>query len=177
MNAGAEYQYLWQDARNYKTPTKVKIHCDRHINQTQPNQTQTLGVGQGVRGPAARLGGGAAQRRGHLPGVHRCALSPFSLSLLWGHPCHCPLPVSFSHIHIHTYTRPRNSPTPTPPKSNTQQRTGVPFPRHFRTTVQKIFTRIFRIYAHLYLTHLPHIESAGALTHLNSCFKCVALWS
>lgn len=55
---------------------------------------------------------------------------------------------------------------------NNQSYTGVPFPKgKFRPTVSKVFTRLFRVYAHLYLTHLPHVEARGALQHLNSCFR------
>jgi MOB kinase activator 1 len=37
--------------------------------------------------------------------------------------------------------------------------------------VSKIFTRLFRVYGHVYLCHVSDMERAGAMSHLNSCFK------
>jgi len=45
------------------------------------------------------------------------------------------------------------------------------FPKNFHAVVKKIFTRYFRVYAHIYHSHLPKITSVGAEAHLNSCFK------
>ena len=48
---------------------------------------------------------------------------------------------------------------------------GVPFPKHFVTIVKVIFKRLFRVYAHIYYTHFPHIVMLGCQYHLNTCFK------
>ena len=48
---------------------------------------------------------------------------------------------------------------------------GVPFPKHFVSIVKVIFKRLFRVYAHIYYTHFPHIVMLGCQYHLNTCFK------
>ena len=46
------------------------------------------------------------------------------------------------------------------------------FPADFESnTVKTIFKRLFRVYAHIYYSHLPKIESLGEQRHLNTCFK------
>lgn len=47
----------------------------------------------------------------------------------------------------------------------------VPFPKNFLKIVKDIFKRLFRIYAHLYTTHLTEIKNMGEDAHLNTCFK------
>jgi len=47
----------------------------------------------------------------------------------------------------------------------------VPFPKTFTKTAKDIFKRLFRIYAHLYTTHLAEIKNIGEDAHLNTCFK------
>ncbi len=39
------------------------------------------------------------------------------------------------------------------------------------TPTRRPHSRLFRVYAHLYLVHLPHMEARGALQHLSSCYK------
>lgn len=46
-----------------------------------------------------------------------------------------------------------------------------PFPKDFKSRVCKIFQRLFRVYAHVYLSHFPRIVELGAEAHLNTCFK------
>jgi MOB kinase activator 1 len=48
---------------------------------------------------------------------------------------------------------------------------GVNFPRNFLELIKKIFQRLFRVYAHIYYTHFPHIVMLGCQYHLNTCFK------
>jgi MOB kinase activator 1 len=48
---------------------------------------------------------------------------------------------------------------------------SVPFPKTFDKIVKDIFKRLFRIYAHLYHTHLKEINAQGEEAHLNTCFK------
>ena len=45
------------------------------------------------------------------------------------------------------------------------------FPDNFRSVVQRIFRRLFRIYAPIYYHHWDSIRSMGADAHLNTCFK------
>jgi MOB kinase activator 1 len=45
------------------------------------------------------------------------------------------------------------------------------FPKNFETEVRTILKRMFRVYAHIYHSHLPHIKSVGSEAHLNTCFK------
>ena len=49
--------------------------------------------------------------------------------------------------------------------------TSKPFPKIFLSIVKKIFTRLFRVYGHLYICHIHDIERNGAIAHLNSSFK------
>jgi MOB kinase activator 1 len=48
---------------------------------------------------------------------------------------------------------------------------GSPFPKNFHACVKKIFTRMFRVYGHIYHSHFPKIHGLGAEAHLNTCFK------
>jgi MOB kinase activator 1 len=48
---------------------------------------------------------------------------------------------------------------------------GVMFPRKFLPTIKVILKRLFRVYAHIYHSHFPHIMSLGMECHLNTCFK------
>eukprot|EP00026_Physarum_polycephalum_P015928 Phypoly_transcript_16732.p1 GENE.Phypoly_transcript_16732~~Phypoly_transcript_16732.p1 ORF type:complete len:225 (+),score=31.32 Phypoly_transcript_16732:99-773(+) len=52
------------------------------------------------------------------------------------------------------------------------------FPEHtsefgpnFLPTVKKILSRMFRVYAHIYHSHLDKMKSLEAEAHLNTCFK------
>ncbi|KAF9327808.1 MOB kinase activator 1B [Podila minutissima] len=48
---------------------------------------------------------------------------------------------------------------------------GVEFPPHFKTVINDIFRRLFRVYAHIYATHFSAIVSLGEEAHLNTSFK------
>lgn len=48
---------------------------------------------------------------------------------------------------------------------------GTPFPKDFMSRVKKIFQRLFRVYAHVYLSHVDRVSELGAGAHLNTCFK------
>jgi len=48
---------------------------------------------------------------------------------------------------------------------------GVKFPKNFDEIIKVIFKRLFRVYAHIYHSHFPHIMSLGLEYHLNTCFK------
>jgi MOB kinase activator 1 len=46
------------------------------------------------------------------------------------------------------------------------------FPANFESTVIKtIFKRMFRVYSHIYYSHMEKIENIGEDAHLNTCFK------
>jgi len=45
------------------------------------------------------------------------------------------------------------------------------FPKDFEKVIKKIFQRLVRIYAHWYRSHLSDFEQAGAVAHLNTCFR------
>lgn len=47
----------------------------------------------------------------------------------------------------------------------------VPFPAKFKDEVKNIFKRLFRIYAHIYHSHLDQIKKLGEEAHLNTAFK------
>lgn len=48
---------------------------------------------------------------------------------------------------------------------------NAPFPRDFMKTVQNIFRRLFRIYAHLYHHHRADVVAVGIEENLNSSFR------
>ncbi|TPX33755.1 hypothetical protein SmJEL517_g03451 [Synchytrium microbalum] len=45
------------------------------------------------------------------------------------------------------------------------------FPSNFRDCIGKIFSRMFRLYAHIYTMHLRQMEQIGEGAHLNTSFK------
>jgi len=47
----------------------------------------------------------------------------------------------------------------------------VPFPSHFKEISRQMFRRLFRVYAHIYIQHMPHIRSLNEEAHLNTSFK------
>ena len=47
----------------------------------------------------------------------------------------------------------------------------MPFPATFEDTVRTILKRLFRVYAHIYHSHLDAIQALEAEAHLNTCLK------
>jgi MOB kinase activator 1 len=45
------------------------------------------------------------------------------------------------------------------------------FPKNFRTIVETIFKRMFRVFAHLYYSHFEHAKQLEVDRHLNTAFK------
>ncbi|KAG0212733.1 MOB kinase activator 1B [Mortierella sp. GBA43] len=54
---------------------------------------------------------------------------------------------------------------------------GVEFPSNFKTNVNDIFRRLFRVYAHIYTTHFSAITALGEEAHLNTSFKHFVLFT
>lgn len=50
-------------------------------------------------------------------------------------------------------------------------RVGVPFPKNFQQVCNKILTRLFRVFVHVYIHHFDSILSMGAEAHVNTCYK------
>jgi len=48
---------------------------------------------------------------------------------------------------------------------------GAKFPDNFTKVVKNIIKRIFRVYAHIYIHHMPHIELVQMQSHLKTSFK------
>jgi MOB kinase activator 1 len=48
---------------------------------------------------------------------------------------------------------------------------GNKFPDNFRSVVKTIMRRLFRVYAHIYHSHLDQIVACGAEAHLSTCFR------
>lgn len=48
---------------------------------------------------------------------------------------------------------------------------GVSFPRNFITIAKTILKRLFRVYAHVYHAHFPHVIELQEEAHLNTSFK------
>ncbi|KFK26280.1 hypothetical protein AALP_AA8G226600 [Arabis alpina] len=56
------------------------------------------------------------------------------------------------------------------------QKTGESFPPNFEDYVKRIFTRLFRVYAHMYHSHFQKIVDLEVEDHLNTCFKNFVLF-
>lgn len=50
-------------------------------------------------------------------------------------------------------------------------RLGVAFPKNFASVVRTIFKRLFRVYAHIYLTHFSKMVQLGQEAHINTSFR------
>jgi len=48
---------------------------------------------------------------------------------------------------------------------------GRPFPQHFRSEMQMLLKRFFRVYAHTYIHHFQDVRDCGAEAHLNLFLK------
>mmetsp|Transcript_20378 Transcript_20378/g.51448 ORF Transcript_20378/g.51448 Transcript_20378/m.51448 type:complete len:224 (-) Transcript_20378:107-778(-) len=48
---------------------------------------------------------------------------------------------------------------------------GKPFPKDYEARVKNIFKRLFRVYAHMYHSHVESVVAGGLEPHLNTCFK------
>ncbi|KAL0308427.1 UNVERIFIED_CONTAM: MOB kinase activator-like 1A [Sesamum radiatum] len=57
------------------------------------------------------------------------------------------------------------------------QKFGVPFPTNFQDVVKTILKRLFRVYAHIYLSHFQKVVSLKEEAHLNTCFKHFVLFT
>lgn len=55
--------------------------------------------------------------------------------------------------------------------------TYIPYPSDFRKTVQKIFRRMFRVYAHIYFQHKNSMKEINGMGHLNTSFRHFYLFS
>ncbi|XP_065051026.1 MOB kinase activator 3A-like [Rhopilema esculentum] len=49
--------------------------------------------------------------------------------------------------------------------------TTVPFPKNFQPIVKKIFTRLFRVFVHVYIHHFDTVVRLEAEPHVNQCYK------
>eukprot|EP00112_Aurelia_sp_Birch-Aquarium-sp1_P012998 Seg2738.1 transcript_id=Seg2738.1/GoldUCD/mRNA.D3Y31 product="MOB kinase activator-like 3" protein_id=Seg2738.1/GoldUCD/D3Y31 len=49
--------------------------------------------------------------------------------------------------------------------------TTIPFPKNFQPIVKKIFTRLFRVFVHVYIHHFDKIVQLEAEPHVNQCYK------
>jgi len=56
--------------------------------------------------------------------------------------------------------------------------TDVPFPKSFPPTCQKILTRLFRVFVHVYIHHFDRIVTIGAVSALifMSCYATVTYY-
>ncbi|KEF63733.1 maintenance-ploidy protein MOB1 (MPS1 binder 1) [Exophiala aquamarina CBS 119918] len=61
-------------------------------------------------------------------------------------------------------------------ESTFPSRIGVPFPKHFPSTVRQLFKRLYRVYAHIYCHHYQVIVHLGLEPHLNTSFKHYVLF-
>lgn len=50
-------------------------------------------------------------------------------------------------------------------------RIGSPFPKTFLGTIKTIFKRLFRVYAHIYLTHFSKLVELKEEAHMNTSFR------
>jgi hypothetical protein len=56
-------------------------------------------------------------------------------------------------------------------ESSFPSKTGTAFPKTFLATVKKIFTRLFRVYAHIYHSHFDDVVFLEEETYLATTFK------
>lgn len=54
--------------------------------------------------------------------------------------------------------------------------TGDPFPADFINVVKTVFKRLFRVYAHIYYSHLSNVIELKLESHYNTLFKHIALF-
>ncbi|KAI9223452.1 Mob1/phocein [Blastocladiella britannica] len=54
---------------------------------------------------------------------------------------------------------------------------GSSFPKNFKATVSNIFKRLFRVYAHIYHSHIQRIAALGEEPHLNTSLRHFLLFS
>ncbi|XP_064176085.1 MOB kinase activator 3A-like isoform X2 [Anguilla rostrata] len=48
---------------------------------------------------------------------------------------------------------------------------GTPFPKTFMQVAKKILSRLFRVFAHVYIHHFDRVSQMGAEAHVNTCYK------
>ncbi|ETO08927.1 mps one binder kinase activator-like 1A, partial [Reticulomyxa filosa] len=48
---------------------------------------------------------------------------------------------------------------------------GVQFPKNFRSICKTILKRLFRVYGHIYHSHIEKMAQLECEAHLNTCFK------
>lgn len=53
----------------------------------------------------------------------------------------------------------------------------IPYPSNFIKIVQKIFRRMFRVYAHIYFHHKDEMKEISGMGHLNTSFRHFYLFS
>jgi len=54
---------------------------------------------------------------------------------------------------------------------------GAPFPDNFKSIVKKIFSRLFRVYAHIYHSHFKEVIALDEDAYLNTSFKHFILFT
>ncbi len=50
-------------------------------------------------------------------------------------------------------------------------KTDVDFPNNFKRVCQKILSRLFRVFVHVYIHHFDRLKAIGAEAHCNTLFK------
>ena len=53
---------------------------------------------------------------------------------------------------------------------------GVPFPKDFEGRLKNIYKRLFRVYAHMYHSHIEKIISLGVCVCVWCVCVCVCVW-
>ncbi|ETO15135.1 Component of the mitotic exit network [Reticulomyxa filosa] len=53
----------------------------------------------------------------------------------------------------------------------TRKKKGVKFPKDFKSVCKTILKRLFRVYGHIYHSHIQKIAQLDCEAHLNTCFK------
>ncbi|XP_029654805.1 MOB kinase activator 1B-like [Octopus sinensis] len=54
---------------------------------------------------------------------------------------------------------------------------GTPYPKNFMAVVKKIHCRLFRVYGHIYHSHLQQIKELDEDAHMNTSFKHFACFN
>ena len=144
MNAGTNFEYLWADNNMYKKPTKVTI-----AHQLMPEDVY-LSVAGLPHHPPIPTQVSAKQYVDLLMSWVEEQLNddnvfPTSTGKSVLYTSSIIMTIVVSHHNLFTLG----------------VISEVPFPRNFKAMVSKIFTRLFRVYGHIYLTHVSDIERSG----------------
>jgi len=152
MSAGPRFEYRWADGKVVKKPIEVSApeYVDRLMNWVEGQLEDELMFPKGS--PAAHVGGGG--------GAAGAALSP-SVSMMTED-----VEAAASGAAAREAVRAASRDA-----TGSADRAAVVYPARFRSQAAQIYKRLFRVYAHMYHSHMGVILELELENHLNTCFK------